>query len=130
MSRAIGLLMLVALTLGCGRNSAGTPCEIEGSGFHARHDCRHKCLSRWQLTCPGGEKITSDVCSGAFGCESGGCPTGQVCYHDDDPFEDRSFCVVANSCGDLDAGALAQWERDREEAQARVRAARSRSGLR
>ncbi|MCR9094075.1 MAG: hypothetical protein NXI30_07650 [bacterium] len=101
--------MLFAL-VGCG-DPVGTPCEIVGDGFHARHDCEHRCLSRWQITCPSGAAVTPDTCSGAFGCTPGSCPSGSVCYADDDPFDDRSFCVVADACGPLDAAALADWER-------------------
>ena len=100
---------LIAL-VSCG-SPAGTPCQIVGSGFHASHDCAHRCLSRWSLTCPNGETVTPNTCSGAFGCEPGSCPDGTVCYADDDPFDDRSFCVAADTCGALDADALAGWER-------------------
>ena len=55
--------------------------------------------------------VTPNTCSGAFGCTPGSCPNGSVCYADDDPFDDRSFCVAADTCGSLDAAALADWER-------------------
>lgn len=102
---------LVALLLsGCG-HPAGTPCETRGSGFTATHDCQHRCLSRWTVACPDGNRVTPGTCSGAFNCSPGSCPEGQVCYHDDDPFDDRSFCVMANTCGPLTEPALKDWER-------------------
>lgn len=115
-----GLAALVA----CG-DPPGSPCEITGSGFHARDACRHQCLSRWSITCPDGERITPGVCTGRFGCEPGGCPEGQLCYHDDDPFDDRSFCVPDDVCGPLDAGGARAWELERVAAQADVRAERT-----
>ncbi len=104
------LCCLVALLLsGCG-NPAGTPCQTQGSGFTASHDCQHRCLSRWSVTCPDGKRVTPNTCSGSFSCSPGSCPDGQVCYHDDDPFDDRSYCVMANTCGDLTESALNDWE--------------------
>ncbi|XOV84960.1 MAG: hypothetical protein ACFHXK_07510 [bacterium] len=99
----------VLLLSGCG-NPAGTPCQITGSGFTASHDCRHKCLSRWTVECPDGRRVTPGTCSGSFACTPGSCPDGQVCYHDNDPFDDRSYCVVANTCGSLSASDLKHWE--------------------
>lgn len=119
---SLALSLLLSLS-GCG-DPAGTPCTTTGSGFTASHDCRHRCLSRWQLTCPSGERITPSLCTGTFDCEPGGCPDGQVCYHDDDPFDDRSFCVVKTICGPLGEEELAQWELDRVNLQADVRAKR------
>jgi len=100
---------LIALLAGCG-DPVGTPCTIKGSGFTASQDCQHRCLSHWHVICPDGEPIKPKTCSGKFGCVPGGCPQGQVCYHDVDPFDDRSFCVAANTCGDLDAAELQAWE--------------------
>ena len=101
----------VALTLsGCGE-PVGNPCEITGDGFHAKDPCRHQCLSRWSLLCPDQQRITPNVCTGTFACSPGSCPEGQLCYHDDDPFDDRSFCVPDKVCGTLTAAAASAWER-------------------
>ncbi len=89
---------------------SGTPCQITGDGFHASNPCRHKCLSRWSLACPDQTRVTPNVCTGAFACTPGSCPAGQVCYHDDDPFDDRTFCVPDNVCGDLSQPELTEWE--------------------
>ena len=97
------------LLVGCGK-PVGTPCQISGSGFTASHECRHQCLSRWTVTCPDGSRVTPGTCSGAFECTPGSCPEGQVCYHDNDPFDDRSFCLMANTCGVLSTTALQDWE--------------------
>jgi hypothetical protein len=102
----------------------GRNCPSPG-GFHASDDCRHKYLSRWSIACPDGSRITPNTCTGRFDCEPGSCPDGQVCYHDDDPFDDRSFCVMADSCGPLDTDALGRWERDGVTAQEAVQAARA-----
>ncbi len=125
----LALATLVVVPSGCG-DPVGTECRISGSGFHARHGCRHRCLSRWQVSCPDGRRVTPNTCSGAFGCRPGSCPDGQVCYHDDDPFDDRSFCVVATTCGEIDRAALAEWERESLEAQERMRAEREAKQLR
>ena len=103
------LLALPAILFACGE-PVGTECEISGSGFHAKDPCRHKCLSRWQLTCPDDQDITPNTCSGSFSCQPGSCPDGQVCYHDDDPFDDRSFCVAVSTCGDLSPEQQSAWE--------------------
>jgi len=119
--------ILMALSFGiaaCG-NPAGTPCRTVGSGFHARHDCRHRCLSRWHVTCPSGERVLPNACSGSFGCTPGRCPDGQVCYHDDDPFDDRSFCVMSTTCGQLSKDKLASWEHERVRIQQQVREKRA-----
>lgn len=118
--RLWALLVLVGLLGACG-DPAGTDCEIAGSGFHAKDPCRFKCLSRWQVICPGDRSITPSTCSGAFDCEPGSCPDGQVCYHDDDPFDDRSFCVMATTCGDLSPQELSAWELSTQARQQEVR---------
>lgn len=122
--RVLGALVALAFASACGE-PAGSPCEIVGSGFHAHDECRHKCLSRWQLSCPNGERVTPNTCTGAFDCEPGSCPDGQLCYHDDDPFDDRSFCIPADACGPLDSEAARRFELERVAAQAAVRAARA-----
>ena len=111
MSRVSALTALLLILTGCGE-PAGTACQITGSGFHASDPCRHKCLSRWAISCPNGERITPNVCTGSFTCTPGSCPEGQVCYHDDDPFDDRSFCVPETVCGELSDNALRRWEVD------------------
>lgn len=108
--RALAIVTVTLLWIaGCG-DPAGTPCNITGSGFHAKDPCRHQCLSRWSLTCPDDTQITPAVCTGPFDCTPGSCPDGQLCYHDDDPFDDRSFCVPKDVCGTLSADAAAAWE--------------------
>lgn len=99
-------LLLVA----CGK-PVGTPCEIVGSGFTASHDCATKCLSRWRVACPDGESVLPKVCAGEANCAPGACPDGQLCYHFDDPFETRSYCVPDSVCGaPLTGAAGAEWE--------------------
>ena len=116
---AVVLLLLNA----CGGDPAGEACSIEGSGFTASHDCASRCLSRWQVNCPGGERVSPQVCAGRSGCEPGTCPQGQVCYHFDDPFELRSYCIPDDVCGQL-AGddQRRRWERDSMQAAAAMRA--------
>ena len=109
--RILTVSVLLPLALGGCGEPAGTPCQITGDGFHAKDPCRDKCLSRWSLTCPDQQRITPNVCTGAFACQPGGCPEGQLCYHDDDPFDDRSFCVPDNVCGALTPAAASAWER-------------------
>ena len=120
----VPVVSALLVAIGCGE-PPGAPCEIVGSGFTARDACRHRCLSRWQLTCPDGERITPGICTGAFDCEPGSCPAGQLCYSDDDPFEDRSFCVPAEVCGPLDAEAIRRFELERVAAQAEAAAMRA-----
>lgn len=107
--KILSCCVIALLLVGCG-NPAGTPCETTGSGFTASHDCKYRCLSRWTVACPDGNRVTPGTCSGAFECSPGSCPDGQVCYHDADPFDDRSFCVMANTCGNLSGAALRDWE--------------------
>ncbi|MEZ5550016.1 MAG: hypothetical protein R3E82_03930 [Pseudomonadales bacterium] len=108
-SGAAGFTLLL---LGSCGHPAGTPCEIQGSGFTSSHDCAHQCLSRWQIACPDGSRVTPNTCSGAFDCSPGSCPDGQVCYADDDPFEARTYCVMADTCGNLNDETRGTWERE------------------
>lgn len=126
--RLWGVVVACALTVaivGCGK-SAGSPCAITGSGFHARHDCRSKCLSRWRVVCLDGSAIIPGVCAGREGCALGSCPAGQICYHFDDPFEVRHYCIPDDVCG----GGLSAEERQRWEQAAAERAAAARAGRR
>ena len=120
--QGLALALSIALS-GCG-HPAGTACQIRGSGFTASHDCAHRCLSRWTITCPDGTRLSPNTCSGAFDCTPGSCPAGQVCYSDDDPFEARSYCVMADTCGTLDPAALHAWELDTLDRQTAVLAER------
>jgi len=117
------LIAIVAvLSSGCG-NPAGTPCEITGSGFTARHDCRSKCLSRWTVYCSDETKIMPKMCAGEEGCAPGNCPSGQFCYHFDDPFNEVSYCLPDNVCGTPpDAAGIKLWERRSVERAAATRA--------
>lgn len=124
----VPLMALLTVLAGCG-NPVGTPCMIEGDGFHARHDCATKCLSRWAVNCPDGDRILPKVCAGASGCQPGSCPQGQVCYHFDDPFEERSYCVPDNICGALpDANARRLWETESRDAAAAMRSRYEKKG--
>lgn len=117
-----GAFLLLLLGGGCG-HPAGTACQITGSGFTASHDCATKCLSRWTVNCPDGTRVTPAVCAGASGCEPGGCPSGQVCYHFDDPFDVVSYCIPDDVCGELTGAATHQgWEQDSKQAAAALRA--------
>ncbi len=109
-----------AFLFSCG-DSAGEACQIAGSGFHASDPCRHKCLSRWKITCPDGQRVQPNQCTGTFDCAPGSCPSGQVCYHDNDPFEDRSFCVADRICGPADTETLKRWEMQTKARQVQVR---------
>ena len=118
----VAIIGFIALLAACGK-PAGSPCMIKGSGFTASHDCASKCLSRWQVRCPDGEAIMPRVCAGKKDCEPGSCPDGQVCYHFDDPFEARSYCIPDTVCGR--APGLEQrrhWERASRDKAARSRA--------
>ncbi len=106
----LALVALLILT-SCG-NPAGTPCQISGGGFTASHDCQYKCLQYLKVSCPDGTTVTPGTCSGPLQCAPGSCPNGQTCYSDNDPFEDRSYCVAATTCGDLQPAQRKQWELD------------------
>jgi len=105
------ILVLVVVITGCG-DPVGSPCNIRGSGFTASHNCSNRCLFYQKIQCPDGSEITPEVCSGNQGCVPGGCPSGQACYHEDDPFEERSYCVPADICGELPESALRDWEQE------------------
>lgn len=117
------LLVILALLLsGCG-DSAGVACEITGSGFTARHDCRSKCLSRWTVYCLDEARIMPKMCAGKEDCAPGSCPSGQFCYHFDDPFNEVSYCLPDNVCGTSpDAAGVELWERRSLERAAAMRA--------
>lgn len=100
MLRSAAGLMLLALLAGCGQ-PVGTACTIEDSGFTARHPCASKCLSRWNVRCPNGDVVQPQVCAGKSDCQPGSCPTGQVCYHFEDPFDAVSYCLPKTVCGSL-----------------------------
>lgn len=117
----LGSAALALLVTGCG-NPVGTPCSIEGSGFTASHDCATKCLARWTVNCPDGATVRPGVCAGVSGCQPGECPSGQVCYHFDDPFETRSYCIPDNVCGmQPDDDVRSRWELDSKAAAAAMR---------
>ena len=125
---AVLLVAAAALLLAACGDPVGMPCQIVGSGFTASHDCATKCLSRWSVLCPGGDSVMPNVCAGARDCAPGQCPDGQLCYHFDDPFEERSYCVPATVCGaELTGGAARAWEL---EAQALAAASREKSAER
>ncbi len=118
------LPVIVVLLLAGWGGPASTPCLSKGSGLTASHNCRHRCLSRWAVSCPDGNNVTPNTCSGVFACSPGSCPEGQVCYHDTDPFDDRSFCIAADTCGNLSAAELQRWEVSTVAQQNKVIAAR------
>lgn len=102
----------LALLVACGQ-PVGTPCQISGSGFHAKDPCAHQCLSRWAVNCPDGSRLTPNVCTGKQGCTPGSCPDGQVCYNFDDPFDERSYCIPDTACGSPpSADQRLRWEQD------------------
>lgn len=120
--RTSGVLTLCFMLPGCGA-PAGTACSITGSGFTASHDCATKCLSRWSVNCPDGTRVQPAVCAGKEGCSPGGCPDGHACYHFDDPFELRSYCIPDTVCGPApDAATRARWEQDAMAVAAAMRA--------
>ena len=106
----LSLFLFISLAVtGCGKG-VGESCEIVGSGFHASDECADKCLSRWTVTCPDGVDISPKVCAGQQGCNPGGCPDGQVCYHFNDPFDKVSYCVPTTLCGKYESSKLSRWE--------------------
>ena len=111
--KALRALSFAALlcTGGCG-DPVGTPCVIQGSGFQASHDCRYRCLQYRSITCPDGSAVNPHICSGQEQCTSGSCPQGQFCYHIADPFNEESYCVPADVCGNIDQTRLSGWESD------------------
>ncbi|TAK53884.1 MAG: hypothetical protein EPO25_09070 [Gammaproteobacteria bacterium] len=98
MARLAALLVAGLALAACG-DPAGAPCAIRGSGFTSSHDCATKCLALWSVNCPDGSSVQPGVCAGRRGCEAGSCPEGQYCYHFDDPFEERSYCIPDTVCG-------------------------------
>jgi len=116
------IVVIVSMGLfGCG-DPAGTACDIKGSAFTASHNCRHKCLEYWQVRCPDGNQVTPGVCTGRSDCDVGGCPDDQLCYHFEDPFDVRSYCVPNNVCGaPPEPAAQLQWERTAEARAAAMR---------
>lgn len=120
--RAVLLGCIAMLLAACGK-PAGAPCKITGDGFHARHGCATKCLSRWHVICPDGSGVTPNVCAGRETCLPESCPAGQLCYHFDDPFEDRSYCIPDDVCGEsVAADVRRRWETDSAERAAATRA--------
>ncbi len=124
--RHAALLVCAAVILGACGKPVGTPCTITGSGFHARQDCATKCLARWNVACPDGTRVLPNVCAGRETCQPDSCPKGQFCYHFDDPFDERSYCIPDDVCGAPPSAELRlRWETDSLE-----RAAATRSHMR
>lgn len=126
--------MLTMLAAGCGRQ-VGEPCVFQGSGFTASDPCATRCLSHWRIRCPDDSMVSPQQCAGRSGCMPGGCPDGQACYHFEDAFETRSYCVPDQVCGPLTAPGRQAWEQaalqraqalraDRQERMQRRKAAR------
>ena len=102
-------IILALLAAGCGRQ-AGEPCVFQGSGFTASDPCATRCLSHWRIRCPDGSTVSPQQCAGRSGCMPGDCPDGQACYHFEDTFEARSYCVPDRVCGAQTASARHAWE--------------------
>ncbi len=109
----LATVLVAGLSLVACGDPAGAPCTINGSGFTSSHECATQCLALWSVNCPDGSSVLPGVCAGEPGCEAGSCPEGQSCYHFDDPFEDRSYCVPDTVCGGLtDRITRRRWEED------------------
>ena len=117
----LAVALAVAGGASCGKG-VGEPCQITGSGFHARDPCRSKCLSRWAVTCPDGRDTVLEICAGESGCTPGSCASGQACYTFNDPFEERSYCLPDNACGQVSAESVVLWERTSQDRAAATRA--------
>lgn len=104
------IYLTIALLSACG-DPVGTSCHFTGSGFTASDNCRYRCLQHREVACPDGNNIRPKVCSGPQQCMPGGCPSGQTCYHINDPFNKESYCVSDNICGDQTPNVLLQWEK-------------------
>jgi hypothetical protein len=116
------VVLLAIVTAGACGAPAGAPCTTEGSGFSLSSPCATKCLDLWKVRCPGGAIVSPQLCAGEEGCTPGSCPDGQACYHFEDPFEVRAYCVPVSACAGLGAGsARVAWERESEARAARVR---------
>ncbi len=119
---------LALLTLaGCGGDPIGDPCALTSGpmGFGFDDPCKTKCLQLEDVTCPNGSKVRKAVCAGRMGCDPGGCPSGQICYSFEDPFDQDFYCIPDDICGappETAAEGLL-WER---EARRRSDALRSR----
>ncbi|MEC7118946.1 MAG: hypothetical protein VXW65_03450 [Pseudomonadota bacterium] len=122
MFRWLSLTLGGCLSLVACQSPVGTPCQIQGDGFSARHNCASQCLSRWRVQCPTGQIVSPQVCAGVKNCNIGSCPSGQMCYHFDDPFQTVSYCIPDTVCGNTPS----LLERQRWEAQAAQRAAMQR----
>ena len=122
--KRLTLLVVTLLITGCG-DPIGSACQIAGSGFTAKHNCRHKCLQYREIVCPDGQRIRSASCSGKPDCTPGSCASGQLCYHIQDPFERESYCVAGDICGQYPASALQQWERQSQSSAEQLRRERA-----
>jgi hypothetical protein len=109
--RVIAVMLLCTLVGGCFGEPVGASCEITGSGFQAHDNCRHKCLQYREVRCPSGNALQPRVCSGEANCQPGSCPSGQLCYHVPDRFNQESYCVLDDICGTPLRGAEGSaWE--------------------
>jgi hypothetical protein len=118
----VALAVLALTSARCG-GAAGAPCTTKDSSFFARSGCATQCLDVRSIVCPSGERVSPHICAGEKSCAVGGCPSGQACYHIDDPFEVEAYCVPASVCPDLpgDAAALRAWETAAEQRAAEQR---------
>jgi hypothetical protein len=116
------LLFVALLSVACG-DPVGHPCARRGDSFLARDNCISKCLQLWTVICPNEDSIHPSVCAGRKGCDVGGCPDGQACYHFDDPFDVVAYCIPAELClgASSSADALRDWETRAEERAAATR---------
>lgn len=115
-------LFIPWLLVACAGDPAGSACEFRGSGFHASTNCKYRCLETRTIECPGGDSIRPAVCSGETGCQPGDCAQGAVCYSVQDPFNDESFCIPADLCGDFSDARYAAWEEEKQASAAALRA--------
>ena len=92
----LGLPLLGLLLTACPKGQPGDACTASGGGFTGTDSCEEMCVA-WEITCPSGDTITPNACSGEVCGTSGSCPSGQECVQVDS-FEENSRCLPTFIC--------------------------------
>ncbi len=94
MKTTLILAAFISLLGGC--KDVGDHCEVNGDGFSRADPCSKMCIE-WEITCPGGQQVNPEQCSGGLCASDDDCESDQICLQIDS-FADNSRCMMASVC--------------------------------
>lgn len=94
------LVLIASIVLLASCKPVGQPgdaCTVTGDGFTREDSCSTMCVE-WEITCPSGDTVTPDVCSGDLCAATGSCPDGYECLVVDS-VPSNARCMPVAVCG-------------------------------